>query len=653
MVGDAGKLVAGTLVATERDLAFHPRTGARGLEPLRWRWSAVAGQQIVAGGRGLVVWARGRSHRFVGKDLAPIGHTIDRYRRHFDEFDEDAPLLATWYLEVHRRSARGVGSLDDGAVAIFEFVAWPPRYVPSQHLRLRLDEVVWWSPLRCVEGVALSTAQWAGVIGGPLGRALGDVLAATGREQFDDSAAALRRLVWLAVDPGANKGGLVDLDTLIDQPFQRAAAQPTRRGNVLLTVPTRPPRTGTRTTGAEGTRAGANGRPPMLPHGAGGTPSAHDDPDRSHGSSRVMEVPAEDPVALVELLCLAWMETATARASQSQGTAWLPAIHWPTPTVAEPLWVRMTDGRLETRTAATSSVRVQSFDLADHYLLDTAPRGWPGAALAAQTSFFEFCVGGPQRARSELVDDVHRRCLPLGAAQACLPEGPALCVELLSNGELLSRLPAANLWRGRFGLDVVSIRLTGTPDANLDVGAPVRVRVSREDAVYFFDSHVWAIEPTSRSAPAGWELLVACPGSILRYNRRNAFRVSLDPPMTTAVVLLDTGAAQDAGTVLEALLVDLSATGCAMLVDVPLSSGAVLELALPLDNGDVGIVQAIVTHSRPAHAGVRAFRLGVRFTRVEPAVAQQLEREIMARQRALLRRRRRCIGTRASHGSPH
>ena len=140
--------------------------------------------------------------------------------------------------------------------------------------------------------------------------------------------------------------------------------------------------------------------------------------------------------------------------------------------------------------------------------------------------------------------------------------------------------------------------------------------------------HVAITFETGTPAPItivdGPAALVAIPTSIVRLQRREAFRATLPrrPPVRCTVDDHD-------GHALTAQALDVSATGTALLVDDPgeaavADSAHTLVMSLP----DVGTIEVAATLRTVTRVAGPAARMGYRFESVPPALGNRLQRYV-------------------------
>jgi c-di-GMP-binding flagellar brake protein YcgR len=185
----------------------------------------------------------------------------------------------------------------------------------------------------------------------------------------------------------------------------------------------------------------------------------------------------------------------------------------------------------------------------------------------------------------------------------------------------------------------LSLSFPGVPDSSFDIGAEVRIEVAKAEAVYAFDSRIWWIDRSpqlqDRARPSHlFQIHVLAPNSASRFNRRESFRVPIEPPRPVRLRCVSPPRAAP----LCGHLLDLSSTGCRVHSYSLPPAEAILRLEIPGHVGDFEIL-ANVVHVRAVGPGDGTWELGMRFRALEPRAQAKIAQEMMAQQRALLRDR--------------
>lgn len=131
-------------------------------------------------------------------------------------------------------------------------------------------------------------------------------------------------------------------------------------------------------------------------------------------------------------------------------------------------------------------------------------------------------------------------------------------------------------------------------------------------------------------------------GSDRSRNRRNAYRAKTVEPVEVRVSghfdRTDTGEEVGESTV-DALLIDLSAEGCQIAVDAPLTGTCILEIESPTPEMPLS-VRADIVRTAPPSLMVPEWRCGLRFVKMSPDEARKVREvsmEVQRQERALRR----------------
>lgn len=218
-------------------------------------------------------------------------------------------------------------------------------------------------------------------------------------------------------------------------------------------------------------------------------------------------------------------------------------------------------------------------------------------------------------------------------------EGAATLVRISRNGQGLIQAEECFVSVESEHNNTVSVLFSGIPDKALDIGLTVRVEIARPDAMYAFDGVVWWLDRAVHAPTGvadvfrGYRLELALPEAVHRYNRRDDFRVPVEPPRVVHVRQVDGGCHRE-----PAMLLDLSVSGCRLSSSAAVPPHSQLELDVPAGNRTLKL-RAVVLHVFGPRGPQEACQLGVRFHQPDARDLATLTSEVMSQQRTLLRDR--------------
>ena len=226
---------------------------------------------------------------------------------------------------------------------------------------------------------------------------------------------------------------------------------------------------------------------------------------------------------------------------------------------------------------------------------------------------------------------------------ALIGEHPFLRVLSQSTGEALAQFDGAQIvpideYMYRFGLI-----FPGAPVRAFQERSTVRFELGRWDGVYLFEAEIMGIERApefvrEHMGPGCFMVVFARPADISRYNRRGAFRVVLEDPRRTRVLLSRDGWSwSNPVDVLTGQVLDFSTTGCAIRTKRHIPAGTRVAVDVPLSNG-VLITTAEIRNAVPPEIEGDGWRHGVHFLGLSDDEKRMLLDEVMFAQRDTLRK---------------
>jgi hypothetical protein len=255
----------------------------------------------------------------------------------------------------------------------------------------------------------------------------------------------------------------------------------------------------------------------------------------------------------------------------------------------------------------------------------------------------EFVMGVVRELRETRGSDEALEMEPGQPITALIGEHPFLRVLSPLTGECIAQLDGAQIvpideYMFRFGLI-----FPGTPARAFQQRSSVRFELGRWDGVYLFDADVIGVERAPQfvrehMGPGCFMVVFARPKDIARYNRRGAFRVVLDEPRRTRVLLSRDGWSwSNPVDVLMGQVVDFSTSGCAIRTNRHIPVGTRVAVDVPLSNGML-ITTAEIRNSVPPEEEGEGWRHGAHFLGLSDDEKRLLLDEVMFAQRDTLRR---------------